>query len=52
MKDQTVGVTIEEFVGLEPKTYSHLVDNSEHKKANGVNKNVVATIIHNEYKGC
>ena len=25
-------------------------DNSEHKKANDVNKNVVATISHNEYK--
>ena len=25
-------------------------DNCEHKKAKGVNKNVVATIIHNEYK--
>ena len=25
------------------------VDNNEHKKAKGVNKNVVATIGHNEY---
>ena len=25
-------------------------DNSEHKKAKGVNKDVVATISHNEYK--
>ena len=25
-------------------------NNSEHKKTNGVNKNVVAAIIHNEYK--
>ena len=25
-------------------------DNSEHKKAKDVNKNVVATISHNEYK--
>ena len=25
-------------------------DNSEHKKAKGVNKNVVTTISHNEYK--
>ena len=25
-------------------------DNSEHKKAKCVNKNVVATITHNEYK--
>ena len=31
--------------------YSYLVDdNSEHKKAKDVNKNVVATISHNEYK--
>ena len=29
--------------------YSSLVDNNEHKKANGVNKNVEATISHNEY---
>ena len=51
MKDETAGVAIEEFVGLKPKMYSYLVDdNSEHKKAKGVNKNVVATISHNEYK--
>ena len=31
--------------------YSFLVDdNSEHKNAKGVNKNVVATISHSEYK--
>ena len=37
--------------GLKPKMYSCLVnDNSEHKKAKDVNKNVVATISHNEYK--
>ena len=31
--------------------YSNLVeDNSEHKKAKSVNKNVVATISHNEHK--
>ena len=31
--------------------YSYLVvDSSEHKKAKGMNKNVVATISHNEYK--
>ena len=29
---------------------SFLVDNSEHKKAKCKNKNVVATISHNEYK--
>ena len=42
---------MKEFVGLKPKMYSFLVDdNSEHKEAKGVNKNVVATISHNEYK--
>ena len=30
--------------------YSFLVDKSEHKKPKGVNRNVVATISHNEYK--
>ena len=31
--------------------YSYLVnDNSEHKKAKGVNKNVLAIISHNKYK--
>ena len=51
MKDETRGVAIEEFVGLKPKMYSFLVDNnSVHKKAKGVNRNVAATISHNEYK--
>ena len=32
MKDETAGVEIEEFAGLNPKMYSYLVDdNSEHK---------------------
>ena len=48
MKDETRGVAIEEFVRLKP--YSFLVDNSECKKAKGVNINVVPTISHNEYK--
>ena len=30
--------------------YSYLVDDGEHKKAKGVNKNVVATIGHNKHK--
>ena len=30
--------------------YSFLVDNSEHRRAKGMNKKVVATISHNEYK--
>ena len=32
MKDEIGGVAIEEFVGLKPKMYSFLIDNSEHKK--------------------
>ena len=51
MKNETAGVAIEEFVELKLKMYLYLVnDNSEHKKAKGVNRNVVATISHNEYK--
>ena len=50
MKDKTGGVMIEKFVGLKPKMYSFLVDNSEHKKSKDVNKIIVATIIYNEYK--
>ena len=51
MTDETAGVAIEEFVGLKPKMYSYLVDDkSEHKKAKGVNRNIVATISRNEYK--
>ena len=51
MKDETAGVASEEFVGLKPKMYSYLVDdNSDHKKVKGINKNVIATISHNEYK--
>ena len=33
MKFETGGVAIEEFVGLKPKMYSFLLENSEHKKA-------------------
>ena len=45
------GVGITEFVGLKPNIYSFLVDNnSEHKKAKVVNRNVVATISHTDYK--
>ena len=51
MKDETTDVVIEEFVGLKSKVYSYLVDdNREHKKTKGINKNVVATVSHNEYK--
>ena len=50
MKDETAGVAIKEFVGLKPKMYSFLVENSKHKKAKNMNRNVAATISHNEYK--
>ena len=51
MKDETGGVTITEFVELKPQMYSFMIDISkEHKKAKGVNKNVVAMISHNKYK--
>ena len=30
--------------------YLFLIENSEHKKANGVNRNIVATIRHNEHE--
>ena len=52
MKDETDGFATEEFVELKRKMYSYLVnDNSEHKKAKGVYRNVAATISHNEHKG-
>ena len=51
VKDETADVAIEEFVGLKPKMYSYLVDdNSQHEKKKGANKNVVATISHNDIK--
>ena len=50
MKDETGGVAIEEFVWLKPKMYLFLTENSEHKKANGMNRNIVAKIRHNEYE--
>ena len=44
MKDETAGTVIKELVKLKPKIYSYLVDNnSELKKAKGVNKKVAAT---------
>ena len=51
MKDETTGVAIEEFVRLKPNMYSYLVNgNSEHKKAKGANRIVIATIFHSKYK--
>ena len=49
MKDETAGVGIKEFVGLNPKMYSFLLDDSsEHKKAKSVNKNLIAIRSHGE----
>ena len=50
MKNETEGIAIKEFVGLKPKMYSLLVEDNSHRKAKGVNRNVVATISHNEHK--
>ena len=50
MKDETGGSEIEKVVWLKPKMYLFLIDNSEHKKAKSVNKNVVAAISHDDYK--
>ena len=49
-KDETAGVAIERSVGLKPKMCLFLLDdNGEHKKAHGVNKNVIEIINHSEY---
>ena len=50
MKNETGGVATEELVRLKPKMYSFSEDNNEHRKAKGVNKNVVAIIGNNEDK--
>ena len=45
MKDETSDISIEQFVGLESKTYSFVKDNTgEYKK--GINKKVAAEITH------
>ena len=51
MKDETAGVAIKEFAGLKQNIFSFSVYHcSDHKKAKDVNKNSVATRIHNEHK--
>ena len=52
MKDETAGVlAIEEFIKLKPKMCLFSVDDSsEHKIAKNVNKNIVATTSHSDYK--
>ena len=49
MKDETTSVVIKNFSGLNATINFFLVDHSsEHKKAEDMNKRVVATISHNE----
>ena len=43
MTDETVGFNIKDFVGLKPKMYSFLKDESDE------HKNVVTTISHSEW---
>ena len=52
VRDEATGVAIKEFVALNPKMYSYLVDDniSSYKKAKGVSKNGVLTTSHNECK--
>ena len=51
MKDETAIPVIGDFLGLKSKVYLYLVnDQSEHKKAKGVNRKVLGTISHNKYK--
>ena len=51
MKDETGGAAIKEFFGLKSKMYSLFKDdNSKHKKAKGLNKNVVEKMTHSECK--
>ena len=51
MKDETGGAALTNLLDWSQKMYSLLVDNNkEDKKAKGTNRNVVATISHNEYK--
>ena len=51
MENEMDGIFIDKFVGLKPKMYSILLnDSSEYKKAKGINKNVVVKISHNDNK--
>ena len=50
VKDEIGRIVFEEFVGLRPKMYAFIVDNCKYKKEKGVNKNIISTITHKEYK--
>ena len=50
MKDEFIGKTINEFVGLKSKMYYLVnIDGEENKKAKGVNKNVAKNTRHKKY---
>ena len=51
MTDLIAGVAIKEFARFKPEIYfltDDYIFDSEHKKAKCVNKNIVATMSHNE----
>ena len=50
IKYETGYVPIEEFVGLNSKMCSFLVEHGEQKNEEGVKRNVVATIRDNDYQ--
>ena len=46
-KDETSGIPIVEFVGLRSKLYSYkLLNNKEHKRAKGINKEILKNNMH------
>ena len=53
-KDEAMGRSIKEFVGLRAKLYSYIMDEGEEtKKCKGIKKRVVEkTITHEDYKTC
>ena len=52
-KDETAGKPIIEFVGLKPKMYSILLDETEKKTAKGISRHVTARDLrHVMYKNC
>ena len=53
-KDEAMGRSIKEFVGLRAKLYNYIMDEGEEtKKCKGIKKRVVEkTITHEDYKTC
>ena len=52
MKDETVGIAIEEFVGLTAKMYSMTYNGQEKKTAKGIGRNYMRTVKHDNYRQC